>query len=135
MSDYVPPIQDMRFALNEIAGLAEIARLEGYEAAEPTLIDQVLEEAGRFAAGVLAPLNRTGDIEGSKLENGVVRTPKGFKEAYRGFVDGGWNSVPFEPEHGGQGLPWVVQTALCEMWNSANIGFALCPLLNAGAVD
>ncbi|MBI1776173.1 MAG: acyl-CoA dehydrogenase [Proteobacteria bacterium] len=135
MTPYAPPIEDMRFALNEIAGLSEIAALPGFEAAEPALVDQILEEAGRFASGVLAPLNQGGDREGSVLENGVVRTPKGFAEAYRGFVAGGWNSVPFEPEHGGQGLPWMVQTALAEMWSSANMSFSLCPMLNGGALD
>ncbi len=135
MAAYAPPLDDMRFALNEIAGLAEVARLPGYEAAEPALVDHILEQAGRFAAGVLAPLNQSGDQEGSILENGVVRTPKGFAEAYRAFVAGGWNSVPFDPEHGGQGLPWLVQTALSEMWASANMSFSLCPMLNGGALD
>src|SRR5258708_6507743 len=135
MAGYASRLDDMRFALNEIAGLAEVARLPGYEAAEPALVDHILEQAGRFAAGVLAPLNQSGDQEGSILENGVVRTPKGFAEAYRAFVAGGWNSVPFAREHGGPGLSGVVQTALSEMWASANMSFSLCPMLNGGALD
>ncbi len=134
-SAYVAPIADMRFVLRHIAGLEDVARLPGAEGAEPDLVDQVLEEAGRFASGVLAPLNRTGDEEGSRLENGVVRTPAGFREAYRTFVDAGWNSLPFSPEHGGQGLPWLVGTAVGEMWASANMAFSLCPLLTQGAID
>ena len=135
MTDYIAPIDDMRFALTEIAGIREIASLPGCEQATDDLVDAVLDEAAKLASGVLAPLNRSGDQEGSTLENGVVRTPAGFKEAYRHYVDGGWNALPFAPEHGGQGLPMAVATAVLEMWNSANMGFALCPLLNVGAVE
>src|SRR5579883_658410 len=125
----------MRFALTEIAGLAEIAALPGCEQATPDLVDAVLEEAGKLAGGVLAPLNRVGDQHGSRLENGVVRTPPGFKDAYAKYVEGGWNALPFEAEHGGQGLPVALSTAVLEMWNAANMGFALCPLLTIGAVE
>jgi alkylation response protein AidB-like acyl-CoA dehydrogenase len=135
VTDYAAPLADMRFALTEIAGLGEIARLPGCEQATPDLVDAVLEEAGKLAGGVLAPLNRAGDQQGSRLENGVVRTPAGFKEAYAQYVAGGWNALPFAPEHGGQGLPVALATAVLEMWNSANMGFALCPLLNVGAVE
>jgi 3-(methylthio)propanoyl-CoA dehydrogenase len=135
VTDYAAPIADMRFQLDEIAGLAEIATLPGCEQATPDLIDAVLEEAAKLAGGVLAPLNHSGDRQGSRLENGVVRTPEGFKEAYAHYVAGGWNALPFAPEHGGQGLPIALATAVAEMWNSANMGFALCPLLNVGAVE
>jgi alkylation response protein AidB-like acyl-CoA dehydrogenase len=135
VTDYAAPLADMRFQLSEIAGIAEIAALPGCEQASPDLVDAVLEEAAKLAGGVLAPLNRQGDQEGSTLENGVVRTPTGFKEAYRHYVDGGWNALPFPSEHGGQGLPQVLATAVLEMWNAANMGFALCPLLNVGAVE
>jgi len=135
MTDYVAPLCEMRFVLDEIAGLDAIAGLPGYEDATPELVDQVLTEAGRFAAEMLAPLNRVGDEEGSRLENGAVVTPKGFREAYRSFAEGGWNSVPFEAEWGGQGLPWSVAIALQEMWSSANMAFSLCPLLTQGAVE
>ena len=135
MSDYAAPLADMRFALNEISGLAEIAGLPGCEQAAPELVDQVLDEAAKLAGGVIAPLNAVGDREPSRLENGVVRTPKGFSEAYRNYVEGGWNSLPFDPEYGGQGLPQVVATAVLEMWTSANLSFSLCPMLTVGAVE
>ena len=131
---YTAPLKEMRFAL-DLAGLAEVQRLPGLGEATPELVDAVLAEAGKLAAEVLAPLNHPGDKESSRLENGIVYTPKGFKEAYRLFVEGGWNSVPFAPEHGGQGLPTLLHTALGEMWNASNMAFALCPLLNFGAVE
>jgi alkylation response protein AidB-like acyl-CoA dehydrogenase len=135
MTDYVAPLPEMRFVLEETAGLDAIAKLPGFEDATPELVEQVLTEAGKFAAEVLAPLNRVGDEEGSRLENGAVVTPKGFREAYRAFADGGWNSVPFEPEWGGQGLPWSISIALQEMWSSANMSISLCPLLTQGAIE
>ncbi|MFZ5789821.1 MAG: acyl-CoA dehydrogenase [Pseudomonadota bacterium] len=135
MTGYAAPLSEMRFVLDEIADLAGIARLPGYEDATPELIDQILGEAGRFAAEMLAPLNSIGDQEGSRIENGVVVTPKGFKEAYRAFAQGGWNGVPFEPRWGGQGLPWALASALQEMWSSANMAFSLCPLLTQSAVE
>ncbi len=132
---YTAPIEDMRFVLNKVVGLDAVAALPGYEEASAELVDAVLEEAGRLASEVLDPLNRSGDLEGARLENGVVYTAKGFKEAYRTFVEGGWNSVPFDPDYGGQGLPWTVQTPLMEIWAAANLSFSLCPLLNQGAVE
>ncbi|MDJ0946603.1 MAG: acyl-CoA dehydrogenase [Kiloniellales bacterium] len=135
MSDYAAPIADMRFVLNEIVGLGEIAELPGYEEATPDLVDAVLEEAGKLAAEQLAPLNHSGDREGAVYENGVVRAPGGFKAAYRHYVEGGWNAVPFEPDYGGQGLPWALTSALQEMWNASNMSFALNPLLTQGAVE
>ena len=134
MSDYTAPLADMRFALDEIAGLGELEGL-GYDGAAPDLAGAVLEEVGKFAAEVLAPLNRSGDIERSVLENGVVRTPKGFKEAYARYVKGGWNGIAGPPEHGGQGLPQALATAITEMWTSANLSFALAPMLTIGAVE
>jgi 3-(methylthio)propanoyl-CoA dehydrogenase len=134
MSTYTAPLKDMRFVLHELAGLAEVAKLPGFEEATPDTVDAILEEAARFAAEVLDPLNVPGDREGSKLEEGRVRTPPGFREAYRKFVEGGWNALPFEPEWGGQGLPKLVATAVDEMWTSANMSFSLCPLLTQGAV-
>ena len=107
MTPYKPPLDEIRFTLQRIAGLEAIARLPGCEAATPDLVDQVLEEAGRFAANELAPLNAAGDRERARLDDGAVRTPKGFKEAYRKFVEGGWHGLPFPEEWGGQGLPWT----------------------------
>ena len=135
MSTYTAPLKDMKFVLHELAGLAEVAKLPGYEEASPDTVDAILEEAGKFAAGVLDPLNATGDREGSTWTDGAVRTPKGFREAYRQFCEGGWNALPFEGEWGGQGLPRLVSTPVQEMWKSANLSFSLCPLLTQGAVE
>jgi len=131
---YTAPIRDMAFALEAIAGLDQVAPHFG-DSAAPDLVRQILEEAGKLAGEVLAPINRSGDIEGSTLENGLVRTPKGFKEAYKAYAEGGWNGLPFEPEFGGQGLPWTVAIPVQEMWNAANLGWAVGPLLTFGAVE
>ena len=135
MVPYNAPLQDMRFVMNNIAELDKIAALPGYEMAERDLVDQILEEANKLARDVLAPLNFPGDRQGASVENGVVRTPDGFPDAYRQFIEGGWNGVPFEEEFGGQGLPWLIQTALHEMWQAANVSFGLCPLLTQGAIE
>jgi alkylation response protein AidB-like acyl-CoA dehydrogenase len=135
MSGYSPPIQDMRFVLDELAGLDEIAGLPGYEEATPDLVDAVLTEAGRLASEVLAPLNHSGDREGLIFENGVVRTPSGFPEAYAQFVEGGWGGLQFDPDYGGQGLPWVLAMTVQEMWSAANLSFSLAPMLTQGAVE
>jgi len=135
MSSYVAPLKDMRFVLNELAGLAEIAKLPGYEDASADTVDAILEEAGKFSTGVLDPLNRPGDTEGAVLKDGAVTMPKGFKEAYRQFVEGGWSALPLEPEWGGQGLPKLVSTPVTEMVTSANMSFSLCPMLTQGAIE
>src|SRR3970040_1456610 len=134
MSTYVAPLKDMKFVLNELAGLSEVAKLPGFQEATPDTVNAILEEAARFATEVLDPLNQPGDREGSTLSDGRVRTPKGFREAYLKFAESGWNSLPFEPEWGGQGLPKLVATPVDEMWTSANMSFSLCPLLTQGAV-
>src|SRR5687768_7490080 len=125
----------MRFVLNELAGLAEVAKLPGYQDATPDTVDAILEEAAKFASGVLDPINFSGDREGSKFVDGEVRTPAGFKDAYKQFREGGWPSLGFEAEYGGQGLPKLVWTPVQEMWKSANLSFSLCPLLTQGAVE
>jgi len=135
MSAYSAPLKDMRFVLNELAGLAEVAKLPGYEEATPDTVDAILEEASKFASGVLDPINYSGDREGSKWTDGEVRTPKGFREAYKQFCEGGWNALPFEHEWGGQGLPRLVSTPVQEMWKSSNMSFSLCPLLTGGAIE
>jgi alkylation response protein AidB-like acyl-CoA dehydrogenase len=132
---YTAPLADMRFALREVAGLAGVAALPGYEHATDDTIDAVLEEAAKLAGNGLAPLNREGDKVGAKLENGVVRTAPGFAAIYKEFVEGGWNSLPFDPEFGGQGMPWLLATTVQEMWQAANMGFGLVLLLNQGAID
>jgi alkylation response protein AidB-like acyl-CoA dehydrogenase len=135
MVPYKPPIEEMRFVLDEIAGFDAIAALPGYEVATPDVVAAVLDHAAEFARNVLAPLNDSGDREGSRLDNGIVRTPAGFRDAYQAFVAGGWTGLPFPEEIGGQGLPLVVAAATSEMWNAANMAFALCPLLTSGAVE
>ncbi|HEX6158120.1 MAG TPA: acyl-CoA dehydrogenase [Burkholderiales bacterium] len=132
---YQAPLKDMRFVLNELAGLAEVAKLPGYQDATPDTVDAILEEASKFASEVLDPINFSGDREGSKYTDGEVRTPKGFKDAYRKFCEGGWNALPFEAEWGGQGLPRLVSTPVQEMWKSSNMSFSLCPLLTQGAIE
>ena len=132
MTSYRPPLDDMRFVLRH---MVDLAALSDHEAVDIDLVDQILKEAGRFATGELLPLNRSGDRQGSRLENGVVRTPDGFKEAYRRFVDGGWNGLQFPEEWGGQGLPWTVATAVAEMWHSANMSFGLCPILTQAGIE
>jgi alkylation response protein AidB-like acyl-CoA dehydrogenase len=123
---YAAPLADMRFTLDTVAWL------DG-ETAE--LADQILDEAAKFATAELDPLNQPADRTGSVLENGVVRTPPGFREAYARFVEAGWMGLSSDPEHGGQGLPLALATPVTEMWNSACMSWALCPLLNTGAID
>ena len=135
MSAYTAPLKDMKFVLNELAGMSEVAKLPGCEDATPDTVDAILEEAAKFTSGVLDPLNYTGDQEGSRWEDGSVRTPKGFREAYRKFVEGGWNGLPLDPAWGGQGLPKLVSTPVTEMITSANMAFSLCPLLTQGAIE
>jgi 3-(methylthio)propanoyl-CoA dehydrogenase len=134
MSVYRAPLRDMHFALRELAGIEEIATLPGCEETLDVL-DSVLEEAAAFAAGVLDPLNRTGDTAGCTWKDGEVATPPGFKEAYKKFADAGWIGLPVPPEYGGQGLPQMLLGPTLEMWNAANIGFANGPLLNQGAIE
>ncbi|MSP97507.1 MAG: acyl-CoA dehydrogenase [Betaproteobacteria bacterium] len=135
MSAYTAPLKDMRFVLSELAGLAEVAKLPGFEEATPDTVDAILEEAAKFTTGVLDPLNRTGDQEGSQWHDGAVKTPKGFKQAYTQFVEAGWNALPLEPQWGGQGLPKIVSTPVTEMITAANMAFSLCPLLTQGAIE
>jgi alkylation response protein AidB-like acyl-CoA dehydrogenase len=132
---YTAPLADMRFALREMAGLQQVAALPGYEHATDDTVDAVLEEAAKLAGNGLAPLNREGDKVGATLENGVVRTAPGFAAIYKEFVAGGWNSLPFDPEFGGQGMPWLLAATVQEMWQAANMGFGLVLLLNQGAID
>ncbi|HEX8987027.1 MAG TPA: acyl-CoA dehydrogenase [Rhodocyclaceae bacterium] len=135
MSQYIAPVKDMLFVLNELAGLDKVAQLPGYEEATPDVVEAILDEANRFASEVLAPLNAVGDREGAKWHDKQVATATGFKEAYQQFAEAGWTALDCHPEHGGQGLPRVVAAAVREMWNSANVAFSLCPLLTNGAIE
>jgi alkylation response protein AidB-like acyl-CoA dehydrogenase len=134
MPTYKAPLRDMRFLLNEVADPARLRALPGCEEVTPDLIDPVLEEAAKLCEEVLLPLNRPGDEEGCSIENGVVRTPKGFREAYRTYCEGGWAALAADPEWGGQGLPRSVALAFEEMMCSANLAFGMYPGLTHGAV-
>ena len=135
MSSYNAPLRDMQFVMRELADLDAVAALPGCEDAAPDVVDAILEEAGKFANGVLAPLNRAGDTIGAKWDNGVVTTVPGWKDAYKQFAEAGWTALACEPEFGGQGLPKLVSTAVMEMWKSANMAFSLCPMLTTGAIE
>ena len=135
MSDYQAPIKEMRFVMDEIAGFNEVNQLPGFEEATPDMADAILDEAAKFAAGVLAPLNRVGDKEGCKLTASGVSTPPGWKEAYTQYREAGWNGVTLPTGFGGQGLPEMLGIAVKEMVCSANLSFSLGPLLTTGAVE
>jgi alkylation response protein AidB-like acyl-CoA dehydrogenase len=136
MSTYRAPLAEMQFVLNELAGLEQVSQLPGYEEAAPDVVSAILEEAGKFATDVLDPLNWSGDQEGAvRREDGTVKTPAGFRDAYWKFCENGWNGLSKSPDHGGQGLPQLVATAVEEMWHSSNMAFDLCPLLTQGAIE
>jgi len=135
MSEYIAPLKDIRFVMQELAGLDQIVTLPGCEEASSDVIDAILDEAAKFAGAVLSPLNRVGDRDGAKWKDTIVTTSPGFKEAYRQFVDNGWNGLGCDPEFGGQGLPKLLSTAVSEMWKAANHAFSLCPMLTQGAIE
>jgi alkylation response protein AidB-like acyl-CoA dehydrogenase len=136
MSVYHAPLKEMQFVLNDLAGLAQVGKLPGFEEATPDTVAAILEEAAKFATNVLDPLNGPGDREGAVLlADGTVKTPAGFKDAYRQYIENGWNGLTKNPDFGGQGLPQLVATAVEEMWHSANMAFDLCPLLTQGAIE
>ncbi|GIZ12658.1 acyl-CoA dehydrogenase C-terminal domain-containing protein [Pseudomonas sp. NCCP-436] len=135
MADYKAPLRDMRFVLNEVF---EVSRLWAELPALAEVVDvdtasAILEEAGKVTAGSIAPLNRSGDEEGCSWDNGLVKTPAGFPEAYRTYAEGGWVGVGGSPEFGGMGMPKVIGAQVEEMVNSANLSFGLYPMLTAGA--
>ncbi|UXI69405.1 acyl-CoA dehydrogenase C-terminal domain-containing protein [Tahibacter amnicola] len=136
MSKYAAPLKDMRFALYDVLGVeALFARLPGGDSATRDLVDAVLDEAARFTGQVLAPLNQTGDQEGCHFEAGQVRTPKGFKEAYAQFAEGGWNALTAPEAYGGQHMPETVGAVVKEMIDSANLSWGNYPLLSHGATE
>ena len=134
MQVYQAPLRDMRFVLHELHGLARINALPAYAEATEDVVDGVLDEAARMAQEVILPLNASGDVEGCRLENGVVRTPKGFREAYDTFREAGWPSLAGDTAFGGQGLPECVNKLVEEMICAANLSFSLYPGLTHGAV-
>ena len=135
MSEYLAPLKDIRFVMQDLAGLDQIASLPGFEEATPDVVDAILDEAAKFAGGILSPLNQAGDQDGARWKDTVVTTTPGFKEAYRQFVDNGWNALGCDPEFGGQGLPRLLATAVSEMWKASNHAFSLCPMLTQGAIE
>lgn len=131
---YQAPVDDIMLAL-KVAGDLDASITNGlYRLLDEDTIAAVIGEAGAFATGVLDPLNWSADREGSKLAHGVVTTPAGFQQAYRAFADGGWSALPADERYGGQGLPEIVSSAVCEIWNAANMAFGMCPLLTQGAI-
>ncbi|MCE6970278.1 acyl-CoA dehydrogenase C-terminal domain-containing protein [Cereibacter sphaeroides] len=132
MPIYTAPVADMQFILHEVLKVTSTG-IPGYDELEPDFTAAVLEEAGKLARDVLAPLNRVGDAQGCRLENGVVRTPEGFAEAFHQLKEGGWTALDCDPEFGGQGLPYLMQTAVGEIFVSANMAFNMYQGLTHGA--
>ncbi|MBA4682420.1 MAG: acyl-CoA dehydrogenase N-terminal domain-containing protein, partial [Pseudomonas sp.] len=131
MADYKAPLRDMRFVLNEVFEVSKLwAELPALaEVVDADTASAILEEAGKVTAGSIAPLNRSGDEEGCSWDNGAVKTPAGFPEAYQTYAEGGWVGVGGSPEFGGMGMPKVIGAQVEEMVNSANLSFGLYPML------
>ena len=132
---YTPATQDQLLAIRINAGIEELAQSERFASAEPDMVEAIVEGVGQFAAGEFAPLNRKGDLEGAKLDNGVVRLPDGFAEAYADYVAQGWNAIASPVEFGGQGLPFTLACNLLENLGTANMAFNLLPMLSVGAIE
>lgn len=135
MPVYTAPLDNIRFVLHEVLKAETLSTLPGYEEVSQELIDQILEEAAKICQEVLFPLNQSGDGEGCTFENGIVRTPKGFKEAYKTFSDGGWCGLSSDPAYGGMGMPLLLNFAVQEMICSANMAFGMYPGLSEGAYN
>ena len=135
MIPYTPATADQLLAIRINAGIAELAQSERFAAAEPDMVEAIVEGIGQFAAGEWAPLNRAGDLEGAHLENGVVRLPEGFAEAYALYVEQGWNAIAGPTEYGGQGLPFTLSCNVLENLGTANMAFNLLPMLSVGAIE
>lgn len=135
MSEYAPPLADIEFLLDHVVDLDGLAKLAPFEHADPSSVYPVLAEFGRLMSEEWSPTNPVGDAQGSRLEEDTVRTPDGFRNAYRRYREAGWPSVPFPVEYGGGGFPWLVGLVMQEMANSANMALAMAPLLTQGAID
>ena len=133
--NFTPPTTDQVLALRVSAGIEELAAHERFEAASPDLVEAIVEGIGALAAGEWAPLNRLGDTQGAKWNDGAVNLPAGFAEAYRAFVEQGWNAIAGPVEHGGQGLPFALASCVIETLGAANMGFTLLPMLTVGAIE
>ncbi len=132
---FTPAVTEQRFVLDQIARIGELAATDRFAAASDDVVDAVLEGAGALAAGEWAPLNRIGDTIGATWTPDGVVMPDGFVAAYKDYVQGGWGTIGVPEEFGGQGLPFVLQTAVLDTLGSANMGFALCPTLTVGAIE
>jgi 3-(methylsulfanyl)propanoyl-CoA dehydrogenase len=135
MSEYIAPVKDILFTMKAVAGLHEIAALPGFGDATDEMVDVIVEEAGKFSAGVIAPLNSVGDQQGSQVIDAEVKPAEGFKEAYAQLVEAGWISLPGNPDFGGQGLPFLVASGVNETMMSASLGFVLVSMLSQGAIS
>jgi acyl-CoA dehydrogenase len=136
MAGYEPRLDDIVFTLTQVAGLDQVAKLDGFQDVDADTARQVLGEAGRFFSEVMAPLNRIGDEQGSVLTpEGTVKTPDGFKEAYEKYVDAGWSAAHLSERWGGGGLPYIIGVVIEEMFKTANMAFSLAPMLTHGAVE
>ncbi len=135
MPSYTAPIKDFQFVLHDVLQMEKMSNQLGFTDASRDVVDAVLEEGGKFMSEVTAPLNRVGDLEGCKWDNGVVTTPTGFKEAYQQYCDAGWGALTAEEKYGGQGLPHVLGIAMAEIQSSANMAFAMYPGLTHGAYE
>src|SRR4051794_26374566 len=132
---YRAPVSDLIFTMRHVAGLDRALADGLYGELSADLAQAILEEAGRFAADVIAPLNRAGDTHGATLKDGVVTTAPGWKEAYAAWTQAGWNALPGPVAHGGQGLPTLLNAACVEMWNAACMAFGIGPVLTMGAIE
>ena len=135
MTQFVSPVREMVFALTELTDFAKVSGLPGCEDATADLAASVLEEAGKFADGVLAPINQSGDLQGARYDNFTVKAADGFADAYSQFVEGGWNSLGGDPDFGGQGLPASISVPVNELWCASNLSYSLLPLLTQGAIE
>ncbi|REL25989.1 acyl-CoA dehydrogenase [Thalassotalea euphylliae] len=134
MPEYKAPLRDMQFVMQELLDCETHYQNLGYEDATPDMVSAIMAEAGKFTEEVIAPINQSGDEQGCKWEDGVVTTPDGFKEAYQQYVEGGWPTLSQPVEHGGQGLPHSINTAIGEFLSAANHSFAMYPGLSHGAL-
>jgi alkylation response protein AidB-like acyl-CoA dehydrogenase len=135
MPVYTAPLDNIRFVMHDVLGAESLSALPGYEEVSKDLLDQILEEGAKICQDVLFPLNQSGDKEGCHYENGVVRTPEGFKEAYKLFSEGGWCGLAADPAYGGMGMPQILNFALQEMICAANMSFGMYPGLSEGAYN
>uniref|UniRef100_UPI001968E715 acyl-CoA dehydrogenase family protein n=5 Tax=Pseudomonas TaxID=286 RepID=UPI001968E715 len=135
MPEYKAPLRDMRFLIDEVFDFHGRYQALGASDATPDMVAAILDEGSKFCEQVLAPLNRSGDEEGCHFDNGVVTTPKGFKEAYAQYVEGGWNGVASDPAYGGQGLPHSLGLLLSEMIGASNVSWGMYPGLTRGAMS